>query len=571
MFLRSLCAALVAVVLSVATAPPAHGASEVAYAPPVDGEVVDGFRPPSSRYGAGNRGVDFSTAPGDDVRAAADGTVVFAGRIGADTHVVVLHADGLRTSYSFLDDTEVRRGQRIDAGTVVGTARRTVHFGARAGDEYLDPMALFGGGPPTVHLVPADLRQPLAEWEERRGVLDSLGSAIGGAVRAGGDLVSPVVRALGDAGWDVADRALRAASREWTRLDEGLRAWAHAINAPLTHDERVARRAERVVEDQRDCTPTSSAAPTAPGRGRIAVLVAGLGSAGEGGAVLDVDTTALGYEPGMVAQYSYAGGQAPGARTIDGIPVLDYGARDTFQDITTSGARLRDLLQQLATTYPGVPVDLIAHSQGGLVVRAALTGADHWDPTIPAITNVITLGTPHHGAVVATAANAIGIDRRVARLYDTLESHGLPTGRSTQQLASSSHLIDDLNRLGLPAGAAVTSIAASGDLLVDAQMSAIDDATNVVVPVTGGLVGDSAHDALPGHPETARELALALGGRGPTCRDLAADLELVDAVNLGNTVRWAADRIAAHRKGLGTGPVGPVHSSAAPGGTRPPG
>ncbi len=526
----------------------AVAAVSVSYVPPVDAEIDDGFRPPASRYGAGNRGVDYATAPGDIVRAAADGEVVYAGRIGATSHVVVLHDDGIRTSYSFLTDTAVRRGDRVGQGEAVGTAGTSVHFGARAGEEYLDPTVLFGGGPPTVHLVPADQRHPLHEWQEREGLLASLRGAGGAVLGAGRDLASPVARALGDVAWDVADRALRTVSREWTRLDEGMRAWAHAFNAPLTHEERINRRVERVVEDQRDCTPASVPTPAAPARDRLVVLVAGLNSTMGGGAVMRINTAALGYEPEDVVQYSYAGGQA------------DYGSRDTHQDIRTSGRHLRTLLQDLARTHPGMPVDLIAHSQGGLVVRAALTGADHWDPSMPSITNVVTLGTPHHGAVAATAANAIGVNARVARLYDIAEGFGAPTGRSTQQLASSSHLIEELNEVGLPAGATVTSIAASGDLLVDAQMSAIDDATNVVVPVTGGIASDTAHDALPSAPETMRELALALGGLGPTCRELGPDLEIVDAVNLANTVTWVSDRLGRL-----------VHSVPAPGGIRPPG
>lgn len=567
MFIRTFVAAVLAAVLTVVAAPPAHGRTAVAYAPPIDGAPVDGFRPPASRYGAGNRGVDYAAAPGQQVRAAAEGTVVFVGRIGQPAHVVVLHADGVRTSYSFLDGTSVRRGQRVGAGDVVGTAGGSaVHFGARVGEEYVDPTVLFGGGPPSVHLVPADQRHPLAEWQERRNLIDHLGGLAGlagRAVDAGAGLVSPVMAALGDAAWDVAEGALRRVSEEWTRLDEGFRAWAHALNAPLTHEERVERRVERVVEDQRDCTPASTPAPASPGAGRIAVLVAGLGSRGGGGAVLDVDTAVLGYAPNRVAQFSYAGSQAPGDRRLAGIDVNDYGPRDTHQDITTSGQRLRALLQDIARTHPGVAVDLIAHSQGGLVVRAALTGADHWDPTMPAITNVVTLGTPHHGAVAATASNMLGVDSRVARLYEVLEDEwGVPTGRSTQQLASSSHLIEDLNEVGLPAGATVTSVAASGDLLVDAQMSSIDDATNVVVPLTGGLAGDTAHDALPGHDATERELRLALGGSGPTCLgdEGAATLELVDAVNLANTVSWVSDRLGAL-----------LHSTVAPEGTAPSG
>jgi hypothetical protein len=175
---------------------------------------------------------------------------------------------------------------------------------------------------------------------------------------------------------------------------------------------------------------------------------------------------------------------------------------------------------------------------------------------MPVVANVVTLGTPHHGAIPATAANALGLHPAIGLAYDVAERHGAPTGDATRQLASSSRLVEELNARGLPAGTVVTSIAAAGDLVVDAQLSAIDDATNVVVPITG----ISAHDQLPGHGTTRRELALALAGLGPTCRDLTADAALVDAVNLANTVRWVTDRATDL-----------VHSAAAPGGTGPPG
>src|SRR4051812_45473927 len=129
------CCCLLAV--GVASCAPAAAAAPVAapasatvtYQPPVDDPLVDPFRPPPGPFAAGNRGVDFASAPGPPVRAAADGEVVFAGRIGSASHVVVLHADGLRTSYSFLASASVRRGATVRAGDVVGTAGGPVHWG----------------------------------------------------------------------------------------------------------------------------------------------------------------------------------------------------------------------------------------------------------------------------------------------------------------------------------------------------------------------------------------------------------------------------------------------------------
>jgi len=127
----------------------------VVYQPPVDAPVVDPFRPPPTPYAAGNRGIDYATGPGARVGAAADGTVVFSGMVGGSLHVVVRHADGVRTSYSYLRSARVHRGDRVVRGEPVGTAGERFHFGARIGETYIDPALLFGGGgPPRVHLVP---------------------------------------------------------------------------------------------------------------------------------------------------------------------------------------------------------------------------------------------------------------------------------------------------------------------------------------------------------------------------------------------------------------------------------
>ncbi|CAN5414827.1 hypothetical protein BH18ACT1_BH18ACT1_17690 [soil metagenome] len=153
-----LAVALIVVTGLVGLLAPAAGA-EVAgtYAPPVDRPLVDRFRAPANPYAAGNRGVDYATRSGDQVRAAAGGEVTFAGRVGVELHVVVLHADGLRTSYSFLAEVQARRGDRVEQGTVLGSAGAALHFGVRVGDRYLDPLGLFGAtGPVTRPPVPPD-------------------------------------------------------------------------------------------------------------------------------------------------------------------------------------------------------------------------------------------------------------------------------------------------------------------------------------------------------------------------------------------------------------------------------
>lgn len=130
----------------------------VRYRPPVVAPIVDPFRPPTTPYGPGNRGIEYATTPGTPVQAAADGLVVFAGAVAGGLHVTVRHADGIRTTYSFLATIRVRQGQGVRGGDVVGLAGATLHIGARRGDTYIDPASLWGRvvAPPEVHLVPLD-------------------------------------------------------------------------------------------------------------------------------------------------------------------------------------------------------------------------------------------------------------------------------------------------------------------------------------------------------------------------------------------------------------------------------
>ena len=139
-------------------APPARSAPAVEYRPPVDAPVVDPFRPPAHPYGPGNRGLQYGTRPGTRVRAAADGLVTFAGFIGANAYVSIRHADGIVTTASYLRSVTVRRGDRVEAGDVIGRTIDDLHFGARLDGEYLDPATLFTAYRVRVRLVPSGTR-----------------------------------------------------------------------------------------------------------------------------------------------------------------------------------------------------------------------------------------------------------------------------------------------------------------------------------------------------------------------------------------------------------------------------
>jgi murein DD-endopeptidase MepM/ murein hydrolase activator NlpD len=102
---------------------------------------------PKGSYG-GHWGIDLEAEPGAFVRAAASGTVTFAGSVAGIRSVTVHHGGGLRTSYSYLSAVMASRGP-VDRGSVVGLTGvdhgvSALHFSLRLRDRYLDPMLVFG-------------------------------------------------------------------------------------------------------------------------------------------------------------------------------------------------------------------------------------------------------------------------------------------------------------------------------------------------------------------------------------------------------------------------------------------
>ncbi|MGH9151188.1 MAG: peptidoglycan DD-metalloendopeptidase family protein, partial [Acidimicrobiales bacterium] len=504
----------------------AGGPVAVAYLPPVDAPVTDAFRPPASPHGAGNRGVDYATAPGAPVRAAAAGQVTFAGPVGSGLHVVVLHADGIRTSYSFLAGVAVRRGQVVAAGDTVGRAGGSLHFGARAGDAYLDPLVLLAGrGGAAVRLVPDDQRAMGPEAAERSGLRRFLSAVGRGAARVGVAAAEWAAEEVVEAAADMA-----AGSVPGGFTAEELRVLVPAALSTLAAPVRVTRGGWEWWARRDQCTPASVQPPVGGGRRKV-VLVAGLGSHSGHDSIDEVDTAGLGYADADRVRFSYRGG------TIADQP---YDPMDTQVDIRQSGRRLRELLERMHAEDPGVPIDVVAHSQGGMVARAALGSR-----APPGVERLTTLASPHQGADIATALVVVGMTRKgkaALEATSVLARAGVapidPTSPSVSQLAETSDFVGDLNRRPLPEGVRVTSIGARADVIVPAPRSYLPGATNTVVSPPEW--GD--HSALPGSEAAHREMALALADLPPTCESFADFL--ADAVT-GELIGTAEDGLGA--------------------------
>jgi murein DD-endopeptidase MepM/ murein hydrolase activator NlpD len=125
---------------------------------PVSAPVVDPFREPGCEWCPGNRGLQYATAPGTSVRAAAAGTVSFSGVVAGTRYLVVEHDQGgLRATYGGLAETALGVGDVVAAGSVVGTTGHDgLHFGLRRGEVYVDPAPLLGRLVERPRLVPTD-------------------------------------------------------------------------------------------------------------------------------------------------------------------------------------------------------------------------------------------------------------------------------------------------------------------------------------------------------------------------------------------------------------------------------
>ncbi len=478
--------------------------SPLRWTPPVDVSVVDWFRPPASPFAPGNRGLEYATVGGEEVRAVAEGQVTFVGRIGRSRFLVVDHDDGLRSTYAYIQEALVVRGQRVTGGQQIAIAGPGFHLTARSGEAYLDPAQLFEGARRVPHLIPAE--EMVGTRRPFRGARRPLG--VPSLPQPGADQLIERVPAAAQA---------MATEVGALRLGDQLEAIADAASAWR----------------QQECTPDGVAvAPIA--EARTLIQVGGLGSRSDDASIGRLDAAALGYSSDDVIGFSYAGGctpQAFGPRPLIGLgaePDPPIGALtralvsraylpvDTFQDIDVSAARLAELIVAAATARPGQPIDVAAHSLGGVVARRAvelLARQGRLDRATLPLEVVLTIGSPHQGTDLATLGQAIegtpvaSVIDRVTAYRDTEAVRQLSESTVTEPLVP-------------PAGITAVAVAGATDVVVPGDHAIWPGAENVVVPPSWGdrLV---EHAELPARPEVARALALAVAGRDPACLELA--------------------------------------------------
>lgn len=147
------------------TGPEQPGRAETgAYVDPTSGRpsaasVLRRFDKPAQNWLPGHRGVDLSLPVGAEVLAAGNGTVAFAGVVAGTPVISIDHPDGIRTTYQPVF-AHLSEGDQVITGAVVGRLANPVdewpglHWGARVGEEYLNPLELLSA--PVIRLKPVN-------------------------------------------------------------------------------------------------------------------------------------------------------------------------------------------------------------------------------------------------------------------------------------------------------------------------------------------------------------------------------------------------------------------------------
>ena len=129
---------------STASAPASTGLKSLRW--PAQGRIVSAFG--SDIGGKGNDGNDISLPVGTPVKAAENGTIIYAGdglkELGKT--ILVRHGNGLVTVYGHVNELKVSRGDQVNRGQIIaasgmtGAARQPqLHFEVRKDTKPVNP------------------------------------------------------------------------------------------------------------------------------------------------------------------------------------------------------------------------------------------------------------------------------------------------------------------------------------------------------------------------------------------------------------------------------------------------
>jgi hypothetical protein len=360
-------------------------------------------------------------------------------------------------------------------------------------------------------------------------VLHEMGGEAARLAEAIGPVVTEVVRRMRDLGESLADAARAVAAAAAAEVERAV----HALVAVAVAEY------ERLTSCPQ---PDPVAHPV--GSGNLVMAVAGRGSrrrtraGGAAGPSLGIRWGVLGYRAGDVSYFSYAAGSAA------------YGPRATYGDLHEKARLLGEQIKAAARAQPGRHLDLVGHSQGGVVIDLFLKEVYRGhEAEYPPIDNVVTFASPHEGTPTAGVGTAVGRSV-VAPALRTASEVGMPGlglgSDSLAQLAAGSETMRDLwADGGPPRGIRFLSIAGSEDPVVPSSVADVPGARKVVVPVGSAFDPTDDHSGIVRDPDAISAAQAHLSGGAPvdSCGPLT------DVVSTGYVVaaQAAANALAARQ------------------------
>ena len=130
----------------------AKGSAAPSFRWPVRGRIIAGFGPKPN--GQQNDGINLAVPEGTPIKAAEEGVVAYAGNElkGYGNLVLIRHPNGFVTAYAHASELNVKRGDNIKRGQVIGKAGQTgtvnspqLHFEIRKGSTPVDPTQYLNG------------------------------------------------------------------------------------------------------------------------------------------------------------------------------------------------------------------------------------------------------------------------------------------------------------------------------------------------------------------------------------------------------------------------------------------
>ncbi len=221
----------------------------------------------------------------------------------------------------------------------------------------------------------------------------------------------------------------------------------------------------------------------------VIVTIGGINSSSTNSELFEHGPDLLGYPAASIYRFSYNG---PGGPHLHD----PYGPRDTWGDIRVAAERLADLLEEIGKVHPGTSVDLLAHSQGGLVARALVDLAP-LGRNLPPIAHLVTFSSPHEGVALAGEAiemrdseGVVGwVGDAASWVANRRPAFPDPYAPAIGQMAPGSNLIEELESSVGAYGTRYLALSIPNDLIVPSDRSQVAHATNRTVAPEGLITG----------------------------------------------------------------------------------